>query len=325
MKLTDKDKRAIYESVMTYFKEEVAKRLNETYDRKLAYFFNNKNIIPYDVIKFDDDGEVEFKRLNNQWLGSITDEGSFVLEVGKTYSYKDVFKRIDDGEFNRKYSKSLLHSISLVAKMWNLNIVDWIWNDHTYNQSIKLNKETFDARVTRIVKNKNGRIIDFDFVINKMELVRSGVSSEYFNILCGDASNPSNLKAIVYLTIDMYNKLENIRRSRYETKMSRYKDPLIKASETRFHKVHAYGETGTYEEQYRDMLAYFNWCVDNKLNMRQYEQGKLWNDEVIKLAMNDRYKGNSYVEDTFDKMFFVWLKKKHSDFYEKIKPYLDLD
>ena len=59
--------------------------------------------------------------------------------------------------------------------------------------------------------------------------------------------------------------------------------------------------------------------------MRQYEQGKLWNDNVIKRAMCDRYKGNSYVEDTFDKMFFVWLKKKHNDFYEKIKPYLDLD
>ena len=48
--------------------------------------------------------------------------------------------------------------------------------------------------------------------------------------------------------------------------------------------------------------------------MRQYEQGKLWNDNVIKRAMNDRYKGNSYVEETYDKMFFVWLKKKHSDF-----------
>ena len=56
MKLTDNDKRAIYESVMTYFKEEVAKRLNEAYDRKLAYFFNNKNIVPYDVISFDDEG-----------------------------------------------------------------------------------------------------------------------------------------------------------------------------------------------------------------------------------------------------------------------------
>ena len=42
--------------------------------------------------------------------------------------------------------------------------------------------------------------------------------------------------------------------------------------------------------------------------------------------MCDRYKGNSsYVEERFDKMFFVWLKKKHNDFYEKIKPYLDLD
>ena len=59
--------------------------------------------------------------------------------------------------------------------------------------------------------------------------------------------------------------------------------------------------------------------------MRQYEQGKLWNDNVIKRAMNERYKGNSYVEDMYDKMFFVWLKKKHSDFYEKIKPYLDLE
>ena len=177
MNLTDTAIRAVYEPVMTYFKEEVVKRLNEAYDRKLTYLFNNKNIRPYDVISFDEDGEVEFKRLNNQWLGSITDEGSFVLEVGKTYSYKDVFKRINDGEFNRKCNKSLLHIVSLVAKMWNLNIVDWIWNDHTYEQSIKLNKETFDAKVTRVVKNKNGRIIDFDFVINKMELVKSGVSS----------------------------------------------------------------------------------------------------------------------------------------------------
>ena len=107
MKLTDKDKRAIYASVMTYFKEEVAKRLNEAYDRKLAYLFNNKSITPYDVIRFDEEGKVEIKRLNNQWLGSITDDGCFVLEVGKTYSYKDVFKRIDDGEFNRKCSKSV--------------------------------------------------------------------------------------------------------------------------------------------------------------------------------------------------------------------------
>ena len=35
MKLTDKDKRAIYESVMTYFKEEVTKRLNEAYAEDL--------------------------------------------------------------------------------------------------------------------------------------------------------------------------------------------------------------------------------------------------------------------------------------------------
>lgn len=323
MKLTDKDKRVIYEHVMSYFKDVVLKRLNEAYDRKLSYFFNNKNITPYDVIWFDDEGNVDVKRLNNHWLGSITDDGCFVLEVGKKYSYKDVFKQIDDGEFNRDYSKSLLHIISLIAKMWDLNITDWIWNDHSYIQSIKLNKETFDTTVTRIVKMKNGRVIDFDFVINKMELVRKGVSSEHCNILCGDAINPSNLKAIIYLKIDMYNKLTNISQSRYE--MKDFKDPLIKASETRNKKIHAYGETGTYEESYRDMLGYFNWCVDNKLNKREYAPGKLWNDKVIKRMMNKKYRGNSYIEDIYDKMFFIWLKKKHINFYEKIKPYLDLD
>lgn len=323
MKLTDKDKRVIYEHVMSYFKDVVLKRLNEAYDRKLSYFFNNKNITPYDVIWFDDEGNVDVKRLNHKWLGSITDDGCFVLEVGKKYSYKDVFKQIDDGEFNRDYSKSLLHIISLIAKMWDLYITDWIWNDYSYNQSIKLNKETFDAKVTRVVKTKNGRVIDFDFVINKMELVRKGVSSEFCNILCGDAKNPSNLKAIVYLTIDMYKKLENIRQSRYE--MKKFKDPLIKASETRNEKIHAYGESGTYENQYRNMLAFFNWCVDNKLNRREYAPGKLWDDKVIKRAMYKEYKGNSYIKDKYDKMFFIWLKKKHRDFYEKIKPYLDLD
>ena len=84
-----------------------------------------------------------------------------------------------------------------------------------------MNKETFDAKVTCVVKTKNGRVIDFDFVINKIELVRKGVSSKFCNILCGDSTNPSNLKAIVYLTIDMYKKLANIRQSRYEIKIQR--------------------------------------------------------------------------------------------------------
>lgn len=313
--MTDKDKRAIYESVMSYFKEEILKRLNEAYDRKLAYLFNNKSITPYDVIRFDEEGKVEIKRLNNQWLGSITDDGCFVLEVGKTYSYKDVFKRIDD-EFNREYSKSLLHIISLIAKMWNMNITDWIWNDHSYNQSIKLNKETFDAKVTRIVKTKNGRVIDFDFVINKMELVRKGVSSEFCNILCGDSINPSNLKAIVYLTIDMYNKLANISQSRYD--MKNFKEPLLIASNDRYSRLHKY------DDAYEWLKHYIKWCENNVRNSVQYEIGKYWDEKTIQRCLKTEI-DKLYNKDNYNKTFFRWLKKKDEELYKKLMYYINLD
>ena len=322
MKLTDKDKRAIYECVMSYFKDEVTKRLNEAYAEDLRYYFNNKKIKCFDMIAFDENGKADFVKLYNNCLGSITSDESFILATNKTYKYSEVFDWIKT-HANRVFHASLMHIVSLIAKTWNLNIPDYIWNDYLYGQILRLNKETFKTKVSNVVKNKNGNVVDFDFVIENMDLRTDITSREYYNILCGDAEHPEHLYAIVYISVDLCNKLSKMRRERKNN--AAYKDPLEIASIDRYARAHKYGKGfGTYDQSFKYLEGMVRYGETNVRSHAQYDYGKYWDSYTVKEMLKNEINGK-YNKDKYTPVFFRWLKKNHEEFYNRLMRYLNLE
>lgn len=327
--------KALYKSIMQSLKKELKEnlitkkisKLNEAYDPGLADLLNNDNVILYDNIIYKD-GELDYKVLRKNWFaGSLTSDNAITLRVGIQYSYRELLERANKLKIGREVAGSLMHILSTIAHNHNLYIVDYIWNDWQYKQDFHIDKDTFDTVISDVVKeDKRAYIVkDFKFIIRNMDISRETWSSEFHNIVCADAEDPSHIVAMIYPSLEAYGKIngEHERRERQK----HFRDPLEISKDTRNKRINGFGKGyGTYEEDYRQLKMHYEELMSYKarhVHRSHDNASEIWDDDAIAKVFKEKMDNILIFNKGGNKRVFMrWLQKRDERLYNEIQRYL---